>query len=245
MRRKMFFILILILRTQIYSKPFDLDLNVSNYNYLYKYNSICNITNINFNFTYKYKTAFLYLDIPFSIENINLLDSAVKSFRFNIDDITTFLGYCHSLSNLDFNYYLGLKFNTRYYFYQHDENELFINNDNEKTIYSLFRYQIVFSNEPFIIKPALQFSFDILKQEEIYKSFILSTEMQTICLINKDISYFFIIKYSYFFDKGISQIDINNSINFLINNKIYIRPGINCIYKNSSILIGMNLTFSY
>lgn len=124
MRRKMFFILILILRTQIYSKSFDLDLNVSNYNYLYNYNSICNITNINFNFTYKYKTVFLYLDIPFSIENINLLDSAVKSFRFNIDNITTFLGYCHSLSNLDFNYYLGLKFNTRYYFYQHDENEL-------------------------------------------------------------------------------------------------------------------------
>lgn len=232
--------------SQIYSKPFDLDLNISNYNYLYNYNATCNITNINLDFTYKYKNLFLYLDIPFSIENINLLDSDPKSVRFGIDDITTFFGYSHSLSNLDFNYCLGLKFNTRYYFYQNDESELFTkSNVDEKTLYPLFRYQIVLSNEPFIIKPALQLSFNILKQEDIYKSIIFNTELQTICLINKDISYFFLIKYSYFFDKNISQIDINNSINFLINDKFYIRPGINCIYKCSSILIGMNLTISY
>lgn len=246
MKRRLFFLFILLFTAKIYSKPFDLDLNISNYNYLYNYNSTCNITNINLDFTYKYKKFFLYLDIPFSIENINLLDNDDKSVRFCIDDISSIFGYSQSLLNVDFNYGLGFKFNTRHYFYQNDEKELFANtNDDEKKLSPLFIYQIIFSNEPFIIKPALQFSFDILKQEDTYKSCILNTELQTICLINKDISYFFIIKYSYFFYKNISQIDINNSINFFINDTFYIRPGINCTYKNSSILIGLNMTFSY
>lgn len=186
------------------------------------------------------------MDIPFSIENINLLDSDDKSILFCIEDISAFFGYCQSLSNLDFNYFFGLKFNTRYDFYQNNQNELFTNtNNDEKTLYPLFRYQIVVSNDPFIIKPALDFSFDILKEKNIYKTFILNTELQAICLMNRDISYFFTIKYSYSFKTNISQIDINNSINFFINDEFYIRPGINCIYKNSSILIGLNLTFSY
>lgn len=247
MKRKLFFIFLLYFSFQIYSKQFDLDLNVSNYHYLYNYNSTCDITNINLDFTYIYKKVFLYVDIPFSVEKINLLNSNDKSRRFSVNDISTFLGYCQSLSKLDFNYYLGLKFNTKHCFYQSDKNELFSNSneDNNNILYPLLRFQIVIPNEPFIVKPALEFSFDILQDEDIYKTFILNIELQTICLMNNDISYFFTIKQNYLFETNTTQIDINNAINFFINDKFYIRPGIDCIYKNGSILIGLTLTFSY
>jgi len=118
MKRIIFLVFVFLFSFKVYSKTFDFNLSISNYDYLYNYNSTSNITNINLDFTYNYKKIFFYIDIPFSIESISLLETNDKAMRIGISDISTLFGYSQYLTKFDFNYYLGLRFNTRNFFYE-------------------------------------------------------------------------------------------------------------------------------
>ena len=139
---------------------------------------------------------------------------------------------------------MGCKFDTSNTFLIKDSDNLFIPFDEKKELFPFSRLQFVCNKELFIIKPAIDFSINALSNNCIDTS-ILALEFQTIFFINKDISCITTIKESFFNETKIVQTSISSSIDIFFNDKFSIRPGIELIYNNSSILLGTNITFSY